>query len=562
MSHCHAVAGPIAAAALPRKLRGLTGHVRLTVIVCLALIFGSFVSAALIQMWLDHNRGLAQAAMFGERRAQEMALDLGAALDRYRAIGLAFAAATTNAETSAALSEVGGAALDDIAVLDASGRTMSEMRGASRVQLSAAMIATARRSPVVATSPNGRNVALLFAAGSRIVAMEIDLPHLMPPASMQDGLLASPSGRLIALGKAWTSVPGADALALGGARSVSRIIQFAGEQRLVSLQRIEGWPLAAGTSVRVEDALDAWYGALPLYFFFILGPAFTGAALAVLFVRVFERQAKAWAAVKALRTTRPDEARLLVRLADAERRATEAERAKARFVSHVSHELRTPLNAIIGFAEAIESGVYGAPGHPKYGEYAHDIGSAGRELHAKIGSVLEYAASVPVFERTNPGASSATVDAAQIARAKLEERAATARAHGVKLVVSIPEAASAHADASMLARILGHLLDNALAYTPKGGSVRFTLRNDPRNVVIDVRDTGAGFSSEEKGKVGQPFLRFSRSGSPGGMGLGLATAMGLARRMGAALDLSSVAGQGTLAELRLAAAVETTDAGG
>ena len=541
----------------PRRLRGLAGHVRLTVIVCLVLICGSFASAAMIQMRLDRAHALAQAAAFGERRAQEMATDLATQLDRYRATGAAFASAEASAETSAALSEAAGAALRNIAVLDANGRIVSEMRGAPQglLPLAAGTLEQARGGRAIVALRDAGSIAILFAQENRIVAVQIDPRRLLSPAGMQDGILASPQGQLLALGASWKEAPAAAALALGAARTVSRIVELESESRLVSLQRVEGWPLSVGASVRVTDALGAWYGALPLYFFFILGPAFAGAALAVLFVRVFERQAKAWAAVKALRATRPDEARLLVRLADAERRAADAERAKTRFVSHVSHELRTPLNAIIGFAEAIAAGVYGTPGHPKYAEYAHDISMAGRELNAKLGSVLEFAAIAQPYELPKPFTGSQTVDAAQIARAKLEELAAAAHAHGVKLVVSIPDTAIVRADAAVLARILGHLLDNALAYTPKGGTVRLTLRTEaPRSIVIGVRDTGTGFSSAERAKAGQPFLRFPRPGSPGGMGLGLATAMGLARRMGATLDLSSVPGEGTFAELRLAAA--------
>jgi signal transduction histidine kinase len=82
------------------------------------------------------------------------------------------------------------------------------------------------------------------------------------------------------------------------------------------------------------------------------------------------------------------------------------------------------------------------------------------------------------------------------------------------------------------------------------------MRADSREVIISVRDTGAGFTKSESERAGQPFERFSRSGSPGGMGVGLAIAMGLTRRMGATLNLSSVAGEGTLAELRLPAEQE------
>src|SRR6202012_6050504 len=87
----------------------------------------------------------------------------------------------------------------------------------------------------------------------------------------------------------------------------------------------------------------------------------------------------------------PVEARLLVRLAAAERNAREALRAKSEFIAHMSHELRTPLNAVIGFSQIIADGLFGPSGHPKYGEYARDIGNAGKDLHAKIGDILEFA---------------------------------------------------------------------------------------------------------------------------------------------------------------------------
>lgn len=535
-------------------MRGMTGQVRLTVIVCVVLICGSFAAAALIQMRSDRSHALSQSAGFTRQRAQELATDAGAALDRYQSIATAFASAETTAETSAALSEAGGAALKNVAVLSLDGALVSEMRGAPRewLPLSAETLAEARLGRTILPQHDGNTIVLLFPAADRLVAAEIDLRLILPEAGMAYALLALPSGHLLTLGTRWKETPAAPALSLVGLASATRILEFADGARLVSLERVPRWPLVAGASVRVEQALGAWYGALPIYLFFILGPSFAGAALAVLFVRVFERHARAAAAVKTLRSTRPDEARLLIRLAEAERRATEAERARDRFVAQVGHELRTPLNAIIGFSEVIERGVFGAPGHDKYVEYAHDIGHAGRELHAKIGSVLEYAAlNAPrELESTSP----TIVDAAEIARASVAERAQVARARGLKLVVSLPDTARVNADSAALARILGRLLDNAFAYTPGGGTVRLELRSNARETIIGVRDTGTGFSPRERAEAGLPFRRFPRQGAPGGMGVGLAIAMGLARRIGATLALSSPRGGGTLAELRLVAA--------
>ncbi|HEX4158805.1 MAG TPA: HAMP domain-containing sensor histidine kinase [Rhizomicrobium sp.] len=536
-------------------LRGASWNVRATVIVCVVLICGSFASAAVIQMQRDREHALSQATDFTQRRAEETATDLGAALDRYAAIGAAFASARGGAETSAALAQAGGASLRNIVVLDLSGKPVSEMMGAPEglLPLDPETFEAARHGRTAFPALGGHSLVLLFAAGRHLVMAQIESAALLAPAGMKDSVLATVAGRLVAHGANWRQAPGAAALALDGTGSASRIVEQQSGARLVSLAPISGWPLVAGASFPVAETLDAWYGNFPLYLFFILGPAFAGAALAVLFVGVFERQAKAAASVKALRALHPGETRALVRLAEAERRAAEAERAKSRFVAQASHELRTPLNAIIGFAEIIEGGVFGTAGHPKYVEYSRDIGIAARELHSKIGSVLEYAA----LENDDEPQPLATriADAAKVMRAQIALRAALARTRGLSLVLSLPDEAPVRADAHLLARIVAHLLDNALAYTPKGGTVRVELRGDERETLMSIRDTGAGFTKAERERAGQPFQRFARPGAPGGMGVGLAIAMALTRRLGATLSLSSLPGEGTLAELRLAAAV-------
>ncbi|HEX3431311.1 MAG TPA: HAMP domain-containing sensor histidine kinase [Rhizomicrobium sp.] len=556
MPQAQAAAGGVAGLSLLRRFRGSANRVRVTTIVCLVLICGSFASTGAIEMRNDRARAVAQATAFGARRAEEIAADLGATLDRYAAIGSAFANAATSPETSAALAEAGGAALRNIVVLDANGAPQSEMlrTPGNLLPLEPNRLAAAHGRRIAFASHDGQSLLLLSAANQHLVLVQIDPARLFREAGMADAALATPSGRLLALGSGWREAPAPASLALGHATSDSRRADLPSGTRLLSLAKLPRWPLIAVASHPLKEALGAWYGALPLYFFFILGPSVAGAALAVVFVRLFEKQARAAAALQSLRSTKPDEARLLVRLADAERRAAESERAKSRFIAQVSHELRTPLNAIIGFAESIESGVFGAPGHPKYVEYARDIAEAGRELHTKIGSVLEFAAvqrgrdDAPSVDRA------AAVDVAELARTKFAERAAGAQARGLKLVLSAPEAAFARGDANTIARILAHLLDNALAYTPKGGTVRLEIRADGREVLIGVRDTGEGFSTGERLRAGEPFQRFPRKASRGGMGMGLAIAMGLARRVGATISVSSVSGDGTLALLRLSAA--------
>ncbi len=533
--------------ALLWPVRQATRNIRFTVILSVVLICGSFAAAAAIQMRNDRAHALAEAAAFDEQRAREIALDLAAALDRYVAVGTSFANTSTTAETAAALSEAGGAALRNIAVLDIRGELQSELTGAptSFLPLSPAALAAARDGYAVAASRDGKSFAIIFGAGPHIVAVQLNAKALMPSASEENALLTTLSGQVVALGAQWRALPDMDALALGNRDHVSRVADMADGSRLIALHRVAGWPLAVGASSRVGAALDAWYGALPLYFFFIFGPAFAGAGLAVVFVREFERRARTAEAMRTLRTTRPGEARLLVRLADAERRAVEAEHSKREFMSHMSHELRTPLNAIIGFSEVIERGVFGA--HVKYGEYARDIGTAGRELHDRIGDILDFVD----LEAGRRPLETASVDVVPILRRLVDETAARAQARGIRLNVTLPVAANALADTLGVRRILGNLLANALQYSAAGSIVRVQARNFDDTVVIAVQDQGLGFTAVELETAGQPFRRFDRSGATTGTGLGLAIAMLLARRMGAVIRIAGQHGEGTIAELRL-----------
>lgn len=393
---------------------------------------------------------------------------------------------------------------------------------------------------------------MALSANGRIVVLDIDPQVLL--TAMPDALIAIPSGQVLALGKEWTGAPDVAALSLLHRGAVTRVVELPEGARLVSLVGLAGWPLVAGTSVDVGHALDAWRGSLPLYLFIILGPALAGAGLAAVFVREFERRMRAAEAVRALRSTRPEEARLLVRLADAERRAIRAERAKAEFMSHMSHELRTPLNAIIGFAEVIERSMLGAAGHPKYAEYAGDIGRAGRQLHTRVGEILEF---VDLDARRCPIISE-SVDVCLLAQECITAIQDQARDRGVRLLASLPHNTRALADASAIKRVFANILTNAVHFTAQDGEVRVAVKREKDCVLAIVRDTGLGFSDEEKARLGEAFRHFDRPGHSTGLGLGLAIATTLARRMGGSLRVSSVHGEGSTVELRLPADTRRT----
>ncbi|MGD0192090.1 MAG: HAMP domain-containing sensor histidine kinase [Rhizomicrobium sp.] len=554
MAGAKATSGLLDAAtiAMPRRFGGFLGHVRVIVIGSLVLISGSFACAALIQMRLDREHAVSQAAAFEQQRARTLSTEIVSLLGRYQAIGRGFGDTELDAESSAALAEAGGRGLRNVAVLDATGHLVSELKSAPHefLPLSEAALEAARSSSFIGPAADGRHIVLASSSDGRIVAIEIDPDALI--ASMPDGLLATQSGRLLASGQEWKSAPDTSALALSGTASATRIVESAAGGRLVSLANIPGWPLVAGASADVGQTLGDWYGTLPLYLFLILGPALAGAGLAAVFVREFERRVRTAEAVRQLRSTRPEDARLLVRLADAERRAIHAERAKGEFMSHMSHELRTPLNAIIGFAEIIEQSGSLTAENPRHLEYARDIARAGQQLHSRLSEILEF---VDLDARRTPLVQEA-VDVSVIARESLQAFQTPARERGIKLLVSLRADLVARADPTAVRRIFASLFGNAVQFTPDGGEVRVAIRREKDIVLAVVKDTGTGFTDDEKARAGEAFRRFDRPGHETGVGLGLAIATTLARRMGGSLRITGAHGHGTTVELRLPAAPE------
>jgi signal transduction histidine kinase len=493
--------GIFAAAFRHPFVRRLTRDGRLTIPLCIVLICGSFAACALLQMRLDKSHALAQATRFEQGRAADLARATAAALDRDARMGAVFAASPEQYR-SADLAKA-EPAIRDIAVWDGHGAQLARFDTTATAPLAEPAFAGAR-----AVIPGG----LAFRDGARVVAVLLDPASLMPAAHR------------------------------------AALVPLA-EARGPTSAAVPGWPLAVMTSPDENGALESWTGALPLYLFVILGPALAGGWLAALLVGSFERQARAARAIRALKSTRPVEAKLLVRLANAERGASEALRAKSEFIAHMSHELRTPLNAVIGFSQIIADGLYGPPGHPKYGEYARDIIQSGKELHAKIGDILEFAN----VEAGRHPLKAEAVDLAALAGACVEEHQGRAFSRRISLSLAFGEPGLVRADASALRRILSNLLANALTYTAEGGIVRADVRFEEGAGVLTLSDSGAGFTAREAARAGKPFERFDRAGTVTGAGLGLAIAMELARRMGGAMQLAGgpQGRQGATMELRL-----------
>ncbi|MBB3808273.1 PAS domain-containing sensor histidine kinase [Pseudochelatococcus contaminans] len=232
--------------------------------------------------------------------------------------------------------------------------------------------------------------------------------------------------------------------------------------------------------------------------------------------------------------------------------AETANRAKAEFLANMSHELRTPLNAIIGFSELMESGIFGDLGNDKYNEYCRDIKQSGRYLLGVISDILD-------MSRIEAGRINLQPEALEVDSVMREAARAIARDAELKRltlsVETLPDAAI-NADPKALSQILGHVLRNAVKFTPEDGRVTLRARVSGANIHLYVEDTGIGIPAEALKKLGRPFeqveTEFARSYK--GSGLGLAIARSLAELHGGALRIRSSVGNGTVVMIGLPAA--------
>jgi len=225
--------------------------------------------------------------------------------------------------------------------------------------------------------------------------------------------------------------------------------------------------------------------------------------------------------------------------------------AKSEFLAHMSHELRTPLNAIIGFADVINSQVYGPMGNAKYEEYLQDIKSSADHLLDIVNSILDLA-------RIEAG--ELTLDIAEVSPryiADFTERLVEQQAlqKGLKLDITVEPGLDDRplmTDEVRLKQVVINLMSNAIKFTDRGGTVGMTIGARDGSACFAIRDTGPGMTKEQIAKALQPF---GQVGTPAqrrqGTGLGLPLSRQLAARLGGTFDIASKPGVGTTVTIAL-----------
>jgi PAS domain S-box-containing protein len=251
-----------------------------------------------------------------------------------------------------------------------------------------------------------------------------------------------------------------------------------------------------------------------------------------------------------------------VQLDEALNEARAAERAKMEFLAMMSHELRTPLNAIIGFSEVASQKVLG-PISDTYLGYFKDIHKAGRHLLGIISDILDTAS----IENQTLSVELAPVHAQELvseARVLIALRAAEKQLD-ISAVEIVDDQWTIMADRLRTRQILVNLLNNAVKFTPEGGSIGIEARQQGEHLTLTVWDTGIGIAEDQQAKVFERFYQVKsadiHSRKNEGTGLGLSVSRHLAQLMGGDLTLESTPNKGSrfTLSLPLAKAVSAVD---
>ncbi|WP_442893389.1 ATP-binding protein [Bradyrhizobium sp.] len=230
--------------------------------------------------------------------------------------------------------------------------------------------------------------------------------------------------------------------------------------------------------------------------------------------------------------------------------AEQADASKTRFLATMSHELRTPLNAIIGFSEMIVHEEAMMLDAARRREYAQLINDSGQHLLSVVNGILDMSKMETGNFEISPepfAPRAALLHCCNLLALK-------ARDNGVDLITrAADDLPVMNGDPRAFKQIALNLINNAIKFTERGGSVTVSAAIEGTRLMLVVTDTGVGIAVEDLARIGDPFFQAGKTyqRKHEGTGLGLSIVKGLVGLHHGEMNVQSTVGEGTTVTVTL-----------
>jgi len=209
------------------------------------------------------------------------------------------------------------------------------------------------------------------------------------------------------------------------------------------------------------------------------------------------------------------------------------------FVSNISHELRTPIASLKALGETLQDG-------------AIDDATVSREflerLNVEVDKLAQMVEELGELSRIESGEvrlEREPIDVRDTAARAADRLGVQAERAGLRLLTDFPaDLPTVAADARRIEQSIVNLIHNSIKFTPAGGQVVVSARQEDDGVVVSVSDTGTGIPADDLPRVFERFYKVDKARSQSGTGLGLAIVKHLVEAHGGRIWADSVEGRG------------------
>jgi two-component system, OmpR family, phosphate regulon sensor histidine kinase PhoR len=227
---------------------------------------------------------------------------------------------------------------------------------------------------------------------------------------------------------------------------------------------------------------------------------------------------------------------------------------RSEFVANVSHELRTPLSILRGYIETLLE----TPEISR--DETHRIVGVMERHSKRLGAIVNDLLTLAQLESRTVELHMSRIDLANLLGNVARDWETKFGEKQLKVDVDLaPELPEIAADEVRLEEVLYNLIDNAVKYTPSGGTIQLRAEKLPNEVAISINDSGVGIPKHDLPRIFERFYRAdkARSRELGGTGLGLAIVKHIAQLHGGRVEAQSEPGKGTTIRVILPAVTQS-----